>query len=432
MKFWSALAGAMLMAVPFLSGCGSGEQPTANEATGSAAADLVISGEMAYRPRIALPPDSRALVELRSSSPPGAVVAEKVIELGERQVPIPFELTVARAALDPAQSYSLHAAIWFDGLPIWVSSELAIDPSATSAAVGTVELQQFEGDLNATRWQCGDRIVAAEFGRDVARMRIGEETFALRHVVSASGAKYEAIGDPTTFVWNKGDQSMVSVRGETYPQCTEASEQAATFRGRGNEPGWSVEIGPEQITLVTAYGQQKTTVPTPPADMDTDAVHYTAPTDEGLLQVWIRDGLCNDSMSGMPFPKNVTVEYRGETLRGCGGEPRDLLTGGAWTVVEVAGEPVVANATVTLDFSADDQVAGIAACNNYTAGYTLTGEGLSVSKAAVTMKACADELMTQEDLFLEVLGDVFRFDFADDGALLLHTPDERTIRANRR
>ncbi len=63
--------------------------------------------------------------------------------------------------------------------------------------------------------------------------------------------------------------------------------------------------------------------------------------------------------------------------------------------------------------------------------YTLTGEGLTVSKAAGTMMACAPALMQQESLFLDVLQNVRRFDLASDGALILQTDDRRTITARR-
>jgi heat shock protein HslJ len=76
-------------------------------------------------------------------------------------------------------------------------------------------------------------------------------------------------------------------------------------------------------------------------------------------------------------------------------------------------------------------VYGTGSCNNYTAEYTLTGEGLTVAKTAGTMMACEPAVMQQESVFLDVLRNVRSFDFRDDGALVLRAGDGRTIVARR-
>jgi hypothetical protein len=48
-------------------------------------------------------------------------------------------------------------------------------------------------------------------------------------------------------------------------------------------------------------------------------------------------------MSGMPFPKPVTVALGEKTFTGCGGEPATLL-GGAWLVI-VNGKTIIAEPT---------------------------------------------------------------------------------------
>jgi heat shock protein HslJ/uncharacterized lipoprotein YbaY len=412
-----------------LAGCDSGRE--AGEPLGAAAGTFTIAGELTYKPRIALPPDSRAVIELRGSAPPDVVVAERFIELAGRQVPIPFELGVDRSDLENSQTYTFHAAIYSEGLPIWINAGDVVQATDVDLDLGRVMLQPFDTKVKATNWRCEDQAVSVDFAGEAARLRAGSDTFALRRVVTASGAKYEALGDSSTYVWNKGDELTVAVRGRDYPSCRPAEESSAAFRGSGNEPGWTIEIGPDEITLVTRYGESKLTVATPPVDVDAGALRYVAPTDEGLLEVTITDGPCHDSMSGMPHPKHVTVSHAGETLRGCGGEPRELLLGNEWVVDRVAGQAVIDDTQITLRFNDDGSLGGSGSCNSYTASYTLTGEGLTISQPAVTMKACPPEVMAQEDRFLKSLAEMHRFEIGENGALLLHTPDGRTIEARR-
>lgn len=57
--------------------------------------------------------------------------------------------------------------------------------------------------------------------------------------------------------------------------------------------------------------------------------------------------------------------------------------------------------------------------------------GLSISKIAATLKACAPALMQQEDRFLDLVKQVQRFELTRDGALILRTGGRGTITARR-
>lgn len=73
-----------------------------------------ISGQLIYLQRIALPPNAVATVQLRDVSladAPAGVVAEQVIELENRQIPVPFSLRIERSELDPHRTYSVAARI---------------------------------------------------------------------------------------------------------------------------------------------------------------------------------------------------------------------------------------------------------------------------------------------------------------------------------
>jgi OmpA-OmpF porin, OOP family len=69
-------------------------------------------------------------------------------------------------------------------------------------------------------FKCGDRHVSIDEVDDRTVLSIGTESITLKPVRSASGAKYEAEGDPATTFWSKGDRATLRVRGQTFPECT--------------------------------------------------------------------------------------------------------------------------------------------------------------------------------------------------------------------
>jgi len=215
-------------------------------------------------------------------------------------------------------------------------------------------------------------------------------------------------------------------------QAQSPATAATAFRATGNEPGWRLDVGSTEMTLLTNLGQTRLVAPTPTAQVSGATKRYVARTNQGELTATIVDQLCVDSMSGMPHPQSVMVVVGGQTLTGCGGDPASLLQGAEWTVAEVGGAPLVAGSQVTLDFARDGRVSGHASCNSFTCAYTLSGEGLAISKVAGTMMMCDAALMDQERRFLDALGGVQNFSIAADGALLLKTGDGRTIKARRR
>jgi ubiquinone/menaquinone biosynthesis C-methylase UbiE/uncharacterized membrane protein len=112
----------------------------------------------------------------------------------------------------------------------------------------------------------------------------------------------------------------------------DAKLRGMDFWATGNEPPWSLEIGPEKIRLKTGY--ESTLMEFPPATPDIDDVHsrvtYSARSDNVLLKIEINGDNCSDSMSGENFESSVKIslnhdntqenatETIPEVLRGCG------------------------------------------------------------------------------------------------------------------
>lgn len=207
----------------------------------------------------------------------------------------------------------------------------------------------------------------------------------------------------------------------------------APWRAIGNEPSWTLTRTPERLTLVTEMGARSVSAATPkPVRLGAKTTRYSAVADGRPMRVTVTRGICADSMSGMPHPERVSVRFGGRTYKGCGGEPASLLRGEAWHVVRIGNEPVGPGVQVTMRFDSEGRVSGKGGCNQYSAGVSLTGEGLSFKKGLSTMMACEPPLMEIERAFLDRLETINRFSMETERRLVLHAGDGSTIVAERR
>lgn len=382
-----------------------------------------LTGELFYRQRIALTPDSVAVVEFRDEQ--GRVRADSHFATEGRQVPLPFALQVP---VDTGGQ--LRGAIWSHGRPTWLSEPLAVSTGTEPKDVGEIRLHQFEPMGFASRMVCGETEIEIGFIDDQARLRIDGETIDLYPAVSASGARFEAKGDPDTFFWSKGNTALVGLRGQMLPECAPAvPREPETFSASGNEPGWTLQITGAQIRFNLDYGTREIEAPLPRPQRDDGATRYVLP-DAGIT-VRIREQICQDDMTGMPHPASVVIETDERQLRGCGGDPRDLLEGPEWTIETIGGEPLPDEVSVTLKFLEEDRVGGSSGCNRLMGGYELTGEGLSFGTLAGTMMACPEPQMQVEQQFLGMLQQVARFQIDADGGLILEANTGQQITAKR-
>ncbi len=220
----ATVAGLLLGSVAGCAGIppGSGSPPAA--AT-PASEILTITGSLTYRARLALPPDSQSVVELRDAAvPDGPVIAEQRRALAGAQVPVPFELEVPRFRLSDGGTYVFRGAIATGGRVSWLSDPVTIDPASAAVNLGLVMLAPYTALAFATRWTCGVESVLLGYAGDQATLLVDGESIPMQPVTTASGVRYDAVVDPGTFIWSKGDRAMLQVRGRAYPECTHVAE----------------------------------------------------------------------------------------------------------------------------------------------------------------------------------------------------------------
>jgi heat shock protein HslJ/membrane-bound inhibitor of C-type lysozyme len=314
---------------------------------------------------------------------------------------------------------------------MWISDPVDVRLARADLDVGALVLRPWEAVAFASRLDCGDRTarvgVIRSGDRDVTRLTVDGERHEMSPVVSASGARYEAAGDPATQLWVKGDRATLTLRGATLPECAVVRDAPDAVRARGNEPNWRLELGTALLFVAPDLRIDGTA---PPARIADGVREHAGIVNGRSINVSLAPRVCRDNMSGMPFPLTAEVVVSGRTFRGCGGEPETLLIGAEWVVEDIGGT-LIDRSRATLDFGADGRLAGRASCNAYTTTYRLTGESLTIGATATTMMNCEPSLMEQERRFLEILQRVRTFDVTDAGALVLRDDLGRGITARR-
>lgn len=185
-----------------------------------------------------------------------------------------------------------------------------------------------EDVLLAYVWQCEDgrRLNMKNLFRENAiTLEMHEGPRKLPQVVAASGAKYS---DGSITFWTKGGTATWGHQGTTV-ECRElrfeslladARERGVRYRGSGNEPGWTIEVGPgARLEYVTAFGQERHAFDSAIETAGEGAVRvFTAAHDDQPIQVTVAPAACTDDMSGAAFDHVVVVEFGGQSHRGCG------------------------------------------------------------------------------------------------------------------
>lgn len=218
--------------------------------------------------------------------------------------------------------------------------------------------------------------------------------------------------------------------------CSSMTEEVASLptdpgelelRAVGNEPFWSLQVYAEQAHLQrlgedTAYFAITSKTQTE----ETQRIRFSNNAFSG--SVVVRNELCHDSMTGMPYPYSAQVQVPGESLQGCAGDPLDLLQANPWQFDQL-GDHQVADLVVVTMFFEDERVTGSTGCNRYFGSYNLTGEQLTFAETGMTRMACDGPRNEAEQAFVQLLNQVNRFDITSEGHLVLHTQDGQTMRA---
>lgn len=268
---------------------------------------------------------------------------------------------------------------------------------------------------------CARQPVQVRYIGALAEVVIDDESRTLMRAMSASGARYVAPGDDTTELWGKGPLATITWSGEQLPVCAPSGTIIPPYRASGNEPFWSLSYDGWTATF-SRPGDAEQTRDARITDLSATGQTLTAGEGPNAWRLEATDGLCIDSMSGMPRPQHATLHIESETLRGCGGSTDRLLQGISWQITHIGEQAMPHDATPHIRFLDGNKIAGSTGCNRFFGQYTLTGESLTLKDMGSTRMACPPEIMAQEQVLLKRLATVSRFSFeaSDLQQLLLH------------
>jgi len=206
----------------------------------------------------------------------------------------------------------------------------AQQPATPPAVTVPADVPPPEGVLRAYVWDCDGGLTLRMknlYLEDAITLEMHEGPRRLPRVESGSGAKYS---DGSLTFWTKGDTAILERDGTPPVSCrqsryasllADARERGVRYRGRGNEPGWTVEVGPgERLEFVTNYGQDRYTFESATeSGSETAGARVMRAEQPGrYIKVSVTTEACADDMSGEQFAQLVVVEFGGKTFRGCG------------------------------------------------------------------------------------------------------------------
>lgn len=102
-----------------------------------------------------------------------------------------------------------------------------------------------------------------------------------------------------------------------------------------------------------------------------------------------------------------------------GNTPQEFTLDKKYIVEWIGDQPLIDRSHLSITLGKDQRAFGHAGCNNWFASYQLSGQQLQLEAIATTRKLCAPSLMQQEQLFLEALAQIRRWDFSPQGQLQL-------------
>lgn len=103
------------------------------------------------------------------------------------------------------------------------------------------------------------------------------------------------------------------------PAWEQLREAQIIYRALGQEPGWMLDIhSSRRALLVLDYGERALSFELPYRYIRPSDAAYEARADGEAITIIIRNGPCEDAMSGQIFPELVQVRVGAQTYSGCG------------------------------------------------------------------------------------------------------------------
>jgi putative lipoprotein len=129
-----------------------------------------------------------------------------------------------------------HRLALFGGLSVLMLTACATDPLVAPASRPgeSASTARLIGPL--TPFRCGRQEIAVRANAEQAELTVGGKRYLLQSQRSASGARYASTAYPGTSFWSKGDQGMLMIDGQAYPECSQLEPTTPIADKSGREP----------------------------------------------------------------------------------------------------------------------------------------------------------------------------------------------------
>lgn len=229
---------------------------------------------------------------------------------------------------------------------------------------------------------------------DTLTAGVNGKNYVLERVETASGEKYEAAGDPSTYFWSNDDNAVFRVKGIS---CF----RYVLIRETANE---------DELTL-TADGKNYLLKR---IGAESGAKYEYILDPETFL--WCKNDGTTLVIAGKNYPGyDVLTPVVGEIWV----SNLKIPTGVEWKVTAIGGEKILDGSSITAQFRPDGRMSGMASVNGYTAAWIGADGKLMITNGAATKKAGPQPLMEQEDKFLKLLSNINSFVVREDGLSLI-------------
>jgi putative lipoprotein len=229
---------------------------------------------------------------------------------------------------------------------------------------------------------------------DTLVAEVNGKNYVLERVISASGEKYEATGDPSTYFWSKGDDAVFRVKGISFFRYV-------LIRETVNEDELALTADGKNYLLKRAEAES--------------GAKYESALDPKTF-LWCENDattlvIAGKNYAGYDIPTPVVGEIWISHL--------NIPIGVEWKVTAIGGGKILDGSSVTMQFQPNGRVTGMASVNNYTAAWIESDGRLMITGGAATRKAGPQPLMEQEDKFLKLLSNINSFVIREDGLSLV-------------
>ncbi len=438
-----------------------------------------LTGSVAYRERIALPPDAVIDVQLVDASVAdiaAQTVAEVLINAEGRQVPVPFTLDYDAAKIVPGNRYSLRATIRSgDGMlmfsttqsypvlthggpskvnlvlhtvgrgahPAAAKKEATPSTSAVAEPAQPVETPQTASKVEPATTQNTPALPAQALDAPAAEQPSAQPQPSLPTPDESTNARAVT---PTPAPESEPTRAEAAPSASTTPAESSLPDTSTTAQVV-NSASQNATTAPETPKQTPSSAQQQQSSPTaaPEPDSssrDTKPVEAQPATTEPTAPAPESKAVEPEA----PLPDSPSTTKQAELAANAPAEPDDAapdsmpappaankaltpLADTQWKLIQLAGLPVVIAASqkpVTLAFSPEGRrIAGSAGCNSYLGTFNDDHGHLQMRPGTMTMMACVDPAGSREKKFIAMLREADGYRISGD--FLLLTSNGKTV-----